>query len=104
MAVLGEYFAAIRSAEEQKASWWAEVAPNVPFSMAAPLAGATITAYVAALDVEFTVRGTQLVTASLSAHVFVSVGSASTREYAVHASVGVRGRSLMITGWVMTTI
>ncbi len=102
-AALAEYFGAIRSAEQAEPQWWAALAPGVAIGAAAPLAGATISAYEVALDVTLDAAGSAFDGASLSGHVMVT-GGTRPGEYAVQVTETVVDGALRVQGWTMTPL
>jgi sortase A len=102
-AVLAEYFGAIRSAEQGEPQWWAALAPGVTIGAAAPLGGATISAYEVALDVTLDAAGSTFDGAALEGHVMVT-GGTRPGEYAVQVTETVVDGALRVQGWTMTPL
>jgi len=102
-AVLELYFAALRSAEQGQAAWWAQLAPTVPFTAAAPLAGATVVRNDALFDPVLVVDGGQLTGASLTTEPVLAGGRAAG-TYRVQMLAGVTGGQLVVTGWNMAPV
>jgi len=102
-SVIGDYFAAIRSAEQNQNDWWDNLAsPTAPFSSATPLRDASITGYSGQVSPILTVVGDTLITATLNATTTIAGGSAPGR-YAIHVVMIVRHNTLTITQWNMST-
>jgi len=95
-AVLADYFAAVRAAEQEQPSWWAQLAYLLPNTDAAPLRGATIEAYTTALESSLAVSGDTLTGATLSATVRVH-----GRLYQLTVVEQVANGALDITSWTM---
>lgn len=102
-AVLKLYFAALRTAEQHQASWWAAVAPGLPFGDAARLDGATVVHNDALFDPHLVIDGGQLVGASLSTEP-VLAGNTAPGIYRVDMTATVTAGQLVVSGWSVTPI
>jgi sortase A len=71
-AALAEYFGLIRSATQEKPTWWADLAPSVPVGAAGALWGGRLTSYDSELRITLRAAGTRPVTATLTATVAVT--------------------------------
>ena len=98
-AALADYFAGLRSAEQNQAQWWEQLAPNAPFTQAAPLQGAQMS-YLGSLTPTLNATGSTFTGATIDVAVDVSGGSAPGR-YALHVVEEVVGGALEITQWEM---
>ncbi len=100
-AVLSLYFAAVRAAEQDQPSWWAAIAPSVPFSAAAPLVGARITYNNSDFDPSLDVVGAVMTGSSLATEP-VLAGDRAAGLYRISMQAGVDHGNLVVTGWTMT--
>ncbi len=100
-AVLELYFAAVRAAEQDQPSWWAAIAPTVPFSAAAPLVGAQITYNNMDFDPALDVVGAALTGSSLATEP-VLAGERADGRYRIAMQAAVDDGNLVLTGWSMT--
>jgi len=99
-AVLQLYFAAVRAAEQDQPSWWAAIAPTVPFSAAAPLVGARITDNTRDFDPSLEVVGAVMTGASLATGPVLAGGRAGG-PYRISMRAEVDDGDLVVTGWTM---
>jgi len=99
-AALADYFATLRAAGQQQASWWQALAPNVPFDTARPLFGASIVRYVSALDPTLDVHGTTVVSATLTATLQLT-GNDQPGDWHVVVHEENRSGTLEMTGIVL---
>lgn len=100
-AVIGDYFAALRSAEQNQQSWWNDLAaPSAPYASVGPLHDASIASYSGQVSPVLTVDDNALTTATLNATAKVTGGS-SPGLYAIHVVMTVVRNSLTITQWTM---
>ena len=99
-SVLTAYFGIVRSAEQGRPRWWADLAPSVRRSAAAGIWGGEITGYDTPLDITLRVRGGRVLGATLTA-VVSSAGSWQPGTY--HLAVGetVSGGELWVSGFAM---
>jgi sortase A len=95
-AALAEYFGLIRSAAQEKHSWWADLAPSVHPSAAGALWGGRLTSYVSHLMVTLRAAGTKPVQATLTARVSVS-GPDGSGTYHLTVTETVRAGKLFVT-------
>ncbi len=100
-AVLQLYFAAVRAAEQDQPSWWAAIAPTVPFSAAAPLVGSRITYNNVDFNPSLDVVGATMIGSSLATEPVLAGDHASGR-YRISMQADVDDGSLVLTGWTMT--
>lgn len=100
-AVLRLYFAALRSAAENQPSWWAAVAPSVPFSAASVLIGSTVTFNATTFSPSLDVTGDSLVGADLTT-LPVLAGNTRPGKYRIDLRTGVVNGQLLVTGWTVT--
>jgi LPXTG-site transpeptidase (sortase) family protein len=100
-AALADYFAGLRSAEQDQAGWWAQLAPAVPFTDSQPLQGAQVT-YDGSLTPTLDVVASKLAAADIDVDVDVNGGSDPGR-YVLHVQETVIAGSLVITQWSMTS-
>ena len=100
-AVLQLYFAAVRAAEQDQPSWWAAIAPTVPFSAAAPLVGAQITYNNRDFDPSLDVAGAVMTGSSLATEP-VLAGDRGAGLYRISMQAEVDNGNLVVTGWTMT--
>jgi sortase A len=101
-SVLADYFAAVRSAEQNQSSWWNDVAPGIPFSATRPLRGGHITTYAGSVNPILTVQGHTVVSAALSLVMRIAGGSAPG-SYLVQVTMAVQHGGLVINQWKMTS-
>ena len=100
-AALAAYFGVIRSASQERRSWWAELAPSVPRAAAAGLWGGEITGYDGRLDVTLSVQGDRTLGAMLTA-VVTTGASAQPGTYELTVSETVSGRGeLLVSGFTL---
>jgi hypothetical protein len=102
-SVLELFFGALRSAEQRQAGWWNQLAPDVPYSAATPLYGASIVGSDGQVFPTITLRGERVTGAILKAEPVINGGDAPGR-YQVTMSATVRGGALLITSWQMERI
>jgi sortase A len=97
-AVLRAYFGVIRSAEQGERSWWAALAPSVPFGAAAPIWDGELSSYATPLDIAIEVHGSQVASATLSTVVAAGGGSydLSVREIVKAGEVHVSGFAMRL--------
>jgi hypothetical protein len=91
---LEAYFGVIRSAEQGQRSWWADLAPAVPVSAAAPLWGGELSGYDSALDITLRVDGGDPAGATLTA--VVVAGPAGRYDITVRETIS--AGILLVTG------
>ena len=99
-AALADYFAGLRSAEQNQGTWWAQLAPSVPFTDSQPLQGADMS-YTGSLTPTLEADGSTLTGAEIDVGVEVSGGSGPGR-YTLHVQEVVTNGALLITEWTMT--
>ncbi len=104
-AALAAYFGMVKSAEQNRRTWWAELAPSVPPYAAAGLWGSEITRYDKAVDVTLRVRGGQVLGATVTAVVVTGVATGDPRRQepyrlTVTETVTETGR-LLVSGFSM---
>jgi sortase A len=99
-AVLELYFAALRSAAQDQPSWWAAIAPGLPFSAASPLVGARVTHNDSTLSPTLDVTGATLTGATLSTEPVLSDND-SPGIYRITMTAGLVNGQLVLTGWTM---
>lgn len=92
-AALADYFGALRSAQQNQAQWWSQLAPNVPFSAAQPLVGSEFS-YRGSLNPTLSVQGSALTGATIDVDI-----DAGGRDYALQVVEAVVGGELEITQW-----
>jgi len=102
-AVLQLYFAALRSASQDQPTWWADVAPGVPFAQASALIGSEVTYNAMTFSPSLTVTGDTFVGATLTTKP-VLAGNADPGQYLVDFQAGVVNDQLVVTGWTMTRL
>ena len=102
-SVLQLYFAAIRSAEQDRPGWWSALAPTVPFADAGPLVGAAIEHNDASVIPTLDVVGTTFTGASVSAEPEL-VGGRDPGVYRLTMGATVHGGTLVVTGWQLKRI
>ncbi len=73
-ALLALYFGALRAAEQRQEAWWSDLAPDVPWSGASALGGATVARNDAPVDAVFDVVGADVEGLSLSSSPVVTGG------------------------------
>jgi sortase A len=100
-ALLALYFAALRSASQDQPTWWADVAPGVPFSDASSLTGATVTFNATTFDPTLAVTGDTLTGASLTTMPTLA-GNRRPGGYRIDVRAGVVAGQLVVTGWTVT--
>ena len=100
-AVLQLYFAAVRAAEQDQPSWWAAIAPTVPFSAAAPLVGSRITYNNTDFNPSLDVVGATMTGSSLATEPMLA-GERASGLYRISMQAEVDGGTLVLTGWTMT--
>lgn len=96
-AVLAEYFAALRSAEQNQAGWWSVLAPNLSFDQAKPMQGARV-GYSGSLMPTLETQGSTFVGASIAVNVSIE-GGTNPGSYALSVQETVSGDQLEITQW-----
>jgi len=101
VAVLRLYFAALRSATQDRQAWWSAVAPGVPFAQASPLVGGTVSFNASVFDPVLDVAGDTLVGATLSTRP-VMAGNAQPGQYGITLQATVVGGQLVVAGWTVT--
>jgi sortase A len=99
-AALAAYFGAIRSAEQRQRSWWADLAPSVPASAAAPIWGGQVAGYGAAVDMMLRVTGVQTVDATIATVVNVAAGA----SYDLTVRETVNDGTLLVTAFTMRPV
>jgi sortase A len=99
-AALADYFAGLRTAEQNQAAWWTQLAPAVPFADAQPIIGEHLS-YVGSLTPTLDINASTFSGAAIDVDVEVSGGSAPGR-YALHVQESLTNGSLVITQWTMT--
>lgn len=99
-AVLSLLFGAERSAQQEQAGWWHQLAPSVPLSSAAPYRDATITGIDGTVVPTLDVDGDRLVGASVTAEPELAGGTAPGR-YRLTMHAVVRSGTLVVTRWSM---
>jgi sortase A len=100
-AVIALYFAALRSAEQHQPSWWAAVAPAVPFAAARTLTGATVARNDSTFDPVLSVSGVTFTGATLTTAPELAGGPDPGRYRITMTATNANG-VLQITGWTMT--
>ena len=95
-AALTEYFGLLRSAAQEKRSWWADLAPSVSTRVAGPLWGGTLRSYDSKLLIALHATGTRPVKATLTALVSVA-GPGGTGSYKLTVTETVRAGKLLVT-------
>jgi sortase A len=95
-AALTEYFGLIRSAAQERRSWWADLAPSVSTRAAGPLWGGTLRSYDSKLLIVLHATGTRPVKATLTAMVSVA-GPGGTGSYKLTVTETVRAGKLLVT-------
>jgi sortase A len=104
-AVLAAYFGVIRSAEQNRQDWWAQLAPSVPATAAAGLRGGEIVGYQTSVSITLRVTGDQILGATVSTVVTTLVASGGsvrpgTYYLTVAETVTSRGQ-LLVSGFAM---
>jgi sortase A len=99
-AVLTAYFGIVRSAEQGRRRWWADLAPSVRGTAAAGIWGGEITGYDTPLDVTLRVRGGRVLGAALTT-VVSSAGSWQPGTYNLTVSETVSRGELWVSGFTM---
>jgi len=103
-AALAAFLGVIRSAEQGRQAWWAELAPSVPLAAAAGLRGGEITGYHERVDVTLWVHGDRLLGATLTTVVTTSNSSRpGSYRLAVTETVTGAGR-LLVSGFGMRSL
>lgn len=95
-AALTEYFGLLRSAAQEKRSWWADLAPSVSTRVAGALWGGRVKSYDAKLLIALHATGTRPVKATLTAMVTVT-GPGGTGSYKLTVTETVRAGKLLVT-------
>jgi sortase A len=95
-AALTEYFGLLRSAAQEKRSWWADLAPSVSTRVAGAMWGGRLTSYDSKLLIALHVTGTRPVKATLTAMVRVA-GPSGTGSYKLTVTETVRAGKLLVT-------
>lgn len=95
-AALAEYFGLVRSAAQEKRTWWADLAPSVPTRAAGPLWGGRIQSYDSKLLIKLHVTGARPVSAMLTAMVTVT-GPNGPGGYRLTVTETVRAGKLLVT-------
>jgi len=95
-AALAAYFGGLRSADQQRSDWWADVAPGV--AMPAPLNGAWVSGHDSPLNVTITANGDTPTAVVLDTVVTLS-GGAAPGEYTEHVTEAIQGLTVVITNW-----
>jgi sortase A len=96
-AALTAYFGVIRSAEQARRSWWADLAPSVPAAAAGPLWNGALSGYDTPAEITLRVNGDAMGGASVSA--VVTAGPAGPYHLTVDETV--RGGDLLVTAVAM---
>jgi sortase A len=100
-AALAAYFGVLRSAEQGRRGWWADLAPAVPVPAAAGLWGGQVSGYGRRLDVRLLVRGGRTVGAVLTT-VLTTAGSARPGTYRLRVTeTATQAGTLLVTGFSM---
>lgn len=100
-SALADFFAALRSAGQHQASWWAAIAPDVPLADASPLFGASIVRYTSHLDPTLEVDGKTVEGAVLRASFDLS-GNARPGDWRIVLHETNRDGTLEVTGIQLT--
>lgn len=98
-AALADYFAGLRTAEQNQAGWWSALAPNVSFDQAKPMQGARVR-YSSSLMPTLETQGSNFVGATIAVNVSIDGGS-EPGNYAVTVQETVSGDQLEITQWTL---
>jgi sortase A len=98
---LEAYFGAIRSAEQGQRSWWADLAPAVPVSAAAPLWGGELSGYDSALDIALRVDGGDPAGATLTAVTETRTAAGAVGAYTITVRETISTGRLLVTGFSM---
>jgi sortase A len=93
------YFAGLRAARAADVSEWVTIAPGVPQSAVAPLAGARVTDYAQPLDTSLEVEGDNLAGSTLTT--VIDITGTDAGEWGLTVTEGLVGGKLAITGWTM---
>jgi sortase A len=102
-SVLKLYFAALRAAEQHQASWWHQLAPNVPFLAALPLYSASVSGEGAHVQPTIDVVGDHVTGATLTSQPTLKGGLAPA-TYRLTMSATVQSGTLVISGWQLQRI
>lgn len=97
-AALAAYFGLIRSAEQGRRSWWADLAPTVPRSAARPLWRGELTAYDTNVSITLDINGSSLASATITAA--ITAGPAGRYNLAVTETV--RHGEILVTRFKLT--
>ncbi|MHB8430236.1 MAG: class D sortase [Acidimicrobiales bacterium] len=100
-AVIALYFAALRSAEQDRPAWWASIAPSVPFRAASALVGADVVHNDSTFNPVLRVTGDSLTGATLATEPELAGGS-SPGLYRIMMTAVVGNGQLVVTGWTVT--
>jgi sortase A len=95
-AALAEYFGLIRSAAQEKWTWWADLAPSVPTWAAGAMWGGQLKSYDSNLLIALHAVGTRPVKATLTATVTVT-GPNGPGSYKLTVTEAVRAGKLLVT-------
>ncbi len=96
-AALTDFFGGLRSAEQNQAQWWSQLAPDLPFDDAGPLVGEPAS-YVGSLTPTLDVTGSQFTGATINVTVDVPRGNAPG-DYSLQVVETVVANTLEITQW-----
>ncbi len=99
-AILADYFAAVRSAEQNQSTWWGQLTNGVPMSAAGPLVNSSISYdsyYPQQLNPTLIINGGTLTGAAIDTA--VAVGG---ERYTLHVAMTIDEGNLVITQWTMT--
>jgi LPXTG-site transpeptidase (sortase) family protein len=99
-AVQDVFFAAQRAAEADRATLWAQVAPGVPATAAAPLEGEHVSGFGASLATTLVVSGSRL----LGGRVEVQEVLTSGGEWTLTCTEGIVTGRLAVTSWTMAEV
>jgi len=95
-AALAEYFGIIRSAAQERRSWWADLAPSVPAPAAGAMWGGRLNSYDSRLMITLRAERTEPVKATLTAMVSVT-GRNGVGSYNLQVTETVRTGKLLVT-------
>ena len=95
-AALAEYFGIVRSAAQEKRTWWADLAPSLPASAAGALWGGQLKSYDSKLLITLHVTGARPVKATLTATVTVT-GPGGLGSYRLTVTETVRAGKVLVT-------
>lgn len=98
-SVLTAYFGIVRSAEQGRRSWWADLAPSVRKAAAASLWDGDITGYDTPLDIMLRVRGGTVLGATLTA--VISTAGSQPGNYYLAVTEIVRTGELLVSSFTM---